>query len=171
MNITTRRLVLYPFFGMLSGAAVLFSIYALLLSWLNSPEHAWSQYQALQPWISLLIIGFGIQVGLFTYLHQYRKVCTTMGMESGGAAGMAASGSISAGSMVACCLHHGTDVLPLLGLTAAATFLTKYQLYFVGAGVMSNVLGIGGILYTIHKHKWYQQSGTLHTLPTSGGRL
>ncbi len=35
---------------------------------------------------------------------------------------MGTSGGTSVTAMVACCLHHVTDVLPILGVSAAAEF-------------------------------------------------
>lgn len=48
--------------------------------------------------------------------------------------------------MAACCAHHVSDVLPILGLTAAATFLAKYQTAFMLAGLGANLIGIVVIL-------------------------
>ena len=59
-------------------------------------------------------------------------------------------GGVSATAMVACCAHHVTDVLPLVGLTAAATFLAEYRLAFMAIGLGTTILGIVfmlGILY------------------------
>lgn len=45
-------------------------------------------------------------------------------------------------AMVACCAHHVTDVLPILGLTAAATFLADYRIAFMLVGLGTTLLGI-----------------------------
>ena len=65
---------------------------------------------------------------------------------------MATSGDVSAGSMAACCAHHITDVLPLLGLSGLAAFLASYQVLFILIGVLSNVVGITIMLETIQRH-------------------
>ncbi len=44
--------------------------------------------------------------------------------------------------MVACCAHHVTDVLPILGLTAAAAFLAEYQRAFMAIGLGTTIVGI-----------------------------
>jgi hypothetical protein len=44
--------------------------------------------------------------------------------------------------MVACCAHHVTDVLPILGLTAAAAFLAEYRQAFMLLGLGTTILGI-----------------------------
>lgn len=59
---------------------------------------------------------------------------------------MGTSGGTSVTAMVACCLHHVTDVLPVLGLSAAATFLTRYQQPFMLVGLGMNITGIIVIL-------------------------
>jgi hypothetical protein len=62
-----------------------------------------------------------------------------------------ASGGTSVTAMVACCLHHVTDVLPILGLSAAATFLTRYQRPFMLAGLGMNILGIIIMLVVLYR--------------------
>jgi hypothetical protein len=53
--------------------------------------------------------------------------------------------------MVACCIHHVTDVLPILGLSAAATFLTRYQRPFMLVGLGMNIIGIVVILTVLYR--------------------
>jgi hypothetical protein len=48
--------------------------------------------------------------------------------------------------MVACCAHHVTDVLPILGLTAVATFLAGYQTLFMLVGLGNTLVGIAVML-------------------------
>jgi hypothetical protein len=44
--------------------------------------------------------------------------------------------------MLACCAHHVVDLLPIVGLSAAAVFLNDYKtpLFLVGIGM--NIIGI-----------------------------
>ena len=53
-----------------------------------------------------------------------------------------ASGGMSTVAMVACCAHHVTDVLSILGLTAAAAFLAEYRLAFMFLGLGMTLMGI-----------------------------
>lgn len=55
--------------------------------------------------------------------------------------------------MVACCAHHVTDVLPILGLTAAATFLAEYQTAFMLVGLGTTFLGILVILFILFRER------------------
>ena len=64
---------------------------------------------------------------------------------------MGTSGGTSVTAMVACCLHHVTDVLPILGLSAAATFLTRYQRPFM-------LIGLGMNHHWHHCHAYYPPS-------------
>jgi len=149
--------ILVGFFGSVS----LFGLYFLILSLANSVVHAWQQFILLWPWMSVLIIGFGLQVGMFIYLHQYKKSVQNV---TGTTTAVAATGGVSAGSMVACCLHHVADVLPILGLSAAAVFLSRYQSFFLGFGIVSNLVGITFILHTMQKHHLFFPGGLLEKL-------
>ena len=69
--------------------------------------------------MTLLIVGFGVQIGMFVNTRILIKARSI----SGATSAAAGAGSVSAGSMVACCMHHITDVLPILGISAFAVFL------------------------------------------------
>ena len=64
----------------------------------------------------------------------------------------AANTGISSVSMVACCAHHLTDILPLLGLAGLSLFLTRYQTWLIGVGIISNFLGVVYLIKQIRKH-------------------
>ncbi len=130
------------------GAAVLLIIvYLGIITLAQDWSHALQQTAELWYWVLALAGGFGIQAGLFSFvrytLRQRKKSAT---------ASVATSGGVSAGSMAACCAHHLSDVLPLLGLSGAAIFLVRYQLFFIIVGVLSNIIGITIMLETIQRH-------------------
>ena len=131
----------------LGAAILLLLVYVGIIVLAEGLEHALSQTFELWYWVVALAGGFGIQAGLFSFIRQgmrERRAATT--------ASVSASGGISAGSMVACCAHHLSDVLPLLGLAGLAAFLADYQLYFIIAGVLSNIVGITIMLDTVQRH-------------------
>jgi hypothetical protein len=97
-------------------------------------------------------VGFGIQTGLFAYVRGSLKARAT----AQATASMAAAGGMSATSMVACCMHHIADFLPILGISAASLFLIKYQLVFLAIGVASNLVGITIMLGLIQKQELYE---------------
>ncbi|MBI2332111.1 MAG: hypothetical protein HYU84_08140, partial [Chloroflexi bacterium] len=66
---------------------------------------------------------------------------------------MGTSGGTSVTAMVACCLHHVTDVLPILGLSAAATYLTRYQRPFMLVSLGLNILGIVVMLIILYRER------------------
>lgn len=121
----------------IGAAALLLLIYVGIITWAESFDHAIKQTGDLWYWIAALAGGFGVQAGLFSSLRdglRRRQASTT--------ASIAASGSVSAGSMIACCAHHVTDVLPVLGLSGLAAFFASYQVFFILVGVLTNIVGI-----------------------------
>jgi hypothetical protein len=56
-------------------------------------------------------------------------------------------------AMAACCAHHVADVLPLVGLTAAATFLANWKIPFMIVGLLTNIIGIVVMLRIIYKER------------------
>ena len=125
------------------GAASLLSIYFLTVSYLMSPQFALERFIALSYYMVPLIIGFGLQIGLYTNLRMSRNT-------SGHSYGVAGYGTVSSFSMVACCLHHLTDVVPILGLTTVSLLIGQFQELFLLVGLLSN---IAGVLILIHESK------------------
>jgi len=109
-----------------------------------------SQFKQLWYWMTALSLGFGIQVGLFTRLKSIIKTSSTVGRA--GAVTAASTGTSSA-SMIACCAHHLSEVLPILGLSGFAIFLTRYQIPIIIFGIVMNLLGILYMLRQIKKIK------------------
>ena len=75
------------------------------------------------------------------------SVKNTVGVMTG------ASGATSTFAIAACCAHHVTDVLPILGLTAAATFLTEYRTAFMLVGLGTTLVGIVMMLVILFKER------------------
>jgi len=96
-----------------------------------------SEIQRLWYWVLLLAAGFGLQLGLFLHIRH-----TLQQRLAGATAEVAASGAVSTGSMIACCSHGLANLLPFLGVSAAAAFLARYQLPFIVFGVFSNLIGV-----------------------------
>lgn len=127
--------------GSLFGIIGLGLFYYLLLYTITKDfQHPISQFNLFQPWMSILIVGFGIQVGLYSLLRRGFRLNINQKKEAKIAAG--AGGTMSGVSMVACCAHHVADVTPILGLTGAAVFLTEYQKEFLIFGIFANLAGI-----------------------------
>jgi len=143
--------------GVIAGSALLF-IYFLILTVANSLIHATDQLLELWYWIAMLILGFGIQAGLYTYIRGMLKIRKEAGVAR---STVAAAGGISTTSMIVCCAHHVTDVLPILGVSAAMLFLGQFQDLFMMIGVLSNIIGINVMLKIIQKNKLYDKEGRI----------
>ncbi len=151
-SIVNRNRILIPVGAGLLGSILLTAVYFGIVSWAESLSHAVELFWQDRWIVFPVIIGFGIQAGLYTIL----KLKLYLPINGAGPRGstlihttgasMGASGATSTVAMVACCAHHVADVLPILGLTAAATFLAKYRLLFMGVGLGTTLLGIGYLL-------------------------
>jgi hypothetical protein len=139
----------------LAGSTFLLSVYFLILTLSNSLAHALEELRIIGGWIGLMVMGFGIQTGLFSYIRS--SVKNRAGVNT--SASIAASGGMSTTAMVACCMHHITDLVPILGISAAALFLTQYQTAFLAAGVASNFVGVVMMLRVIQKNSLYDSDG------------
>jgi hypothetical protein len=152
MEASNNKIVIRSYLWGVSGSVFLLSIYFATLTLSNSLVHAIEELKVLGVWITLLTVGFGVQTGLFTYVRGSLKARS----KAQANASMAAAGGMSATSMVACCLHHITDILPIIGVSAASLFLIKYQSFFLAIGVASNLVGITVMLRLIQKQELYE---------------
>ncbi len=137
----------------IAASASFFAFYIAVLTALNSFEHALSTFSQYWYFMIPLVIGFGIQVGLFFYVKSEAKARSARGAKGA----VAASGGLSGAAMIACCAHHATDVMPFLGLAVASAFLAQFQGLFLALGVFSNIVGIMFMLKTIKEHKFYEE--------------
>ena len=133
-----------PLMSAMGAGTLLFIFYFLILVLANSLSHALSEFLRLWYWILILIFGFSFQAYLYFYIRERQKALSLKIL--------AGSGGVSSGSMVACCLHHLSDVLPVMGLAGAALFLVQYQIFFIAIGVISNIIGIIIMLEIIRKN-------------------
>lgn len=157
---TSTKRILLPIGAGLAGAFLLAAIYFGIVSWAESPKHAIELFWQ-DRWIVIpIIVGFGIQAALYTILKLRLFVPVGSKGPSGlmtpalaPGASVGAGGATSTIAMVACCAHHVADVLPILGLTAAATFLAKYRLAFMVVGLGTTVLGITIMLFILLRER------------------
>jgi len=131
--------------GAAASAAMTLFYVAVVLGASRSIDHLTDQVGA--DWYLLLpiVAGFGVQVGLLVELRRRQKVHRNVV-----AAGAAGAGASTVG-MVACCAHHLADLPPLVGATAAATFLYDYRLPFMFVGVGLNAIAITVVLRRLRK--------------------
>jgi hypothetical protein len=120
----------------LVGAAALLGIYLGIISLAQGAEHAFAQLAADAPFVSLIAACFGTQIALFAELRavdRHHRAAATVTVAGTGT---------SAAAMLACCAHHLVDLLPLVGLSAAAVFLNAYRTPLFVVGIGMNVIGI-----------------------------
>ncbi len=131
--------------GVLAAVALLL-VYFAILALAQGSSHALEQTVRLWYWLLALAAGFGLQAGLFDFIRRSLRA------RRAATASVTASGGVSTGSMVACCAHHLSDVLPLLGLSTVAAVLVSYQIFFIVLGVLANAVGITVMLDIIQRH-------------------
>ena len=157
----TRRIVLPVSAGLL-GMAALMAVYLGIVSLAESPARAVELFWEDKLLVIPIMLGFGTQLGLYTLLKK------GLYLPLAGAAGgktTAASGGISTMAMVACCAHRVADVLPLVGLTAAAALLANWKVPFLIVGLISNLLGIAVMLRVIYQARQRALQGVLPVSP------
>lgn len=126
-------------------------VYFGIVTWAQGWKDALSLFSLNRWYILPIWIGFGVQAALYSILRFRLFVPTTSTAHTG--ALMGTSGGTSVTAMVACCLHHVTDVLPILGLSAAASFLTRYQRPFMLLGLGLNIIGIIVMLVILYRER------------------
>ena len=124
-------------FGVLASLGLLV-FYVGTIAIVQDWEHAFTQLGEDAPFVAALVAGFGAQVALFTYTRALQA--------STSKAGVAAGAGSSSVAMVACCAHHLTDVLPVVGLSAGAGFLGAYKEPLLWLSVAINA---GGVIYLV----------------------
>ncbi len=152
---------LIPLATFLLGSAFIAAFYLGILTWAQGWDYASSQFARDRAYILPIILGFGIQAALYSILRFRLFVPVTSTAHTG--AMMGASGGTSATAMVACCIHHVTDVLPILGLSAAASFLTRYQRPFMLVGIAMNFIGILIMIVVLYRERQKLQPVLLET--------
>ncbi len=138
---SSTRYVLAPIAAGLLGAFLLTGVYLGLVSLAESPQHALDLFWEDRLFVVPILIGFGVQAGLFTRLKMGNP-----GTVAAVGATTAVGGGMSSAAMVACCAHHVADVLPILGLSAAAAFLAQWKVPFLVVGLTTNLVGIAIML-------------------------
>ena len=137
------------FYGILAGAALIL-FFISFVSIFQGFNFALLSFLSLKYWIIALAMGFGVQVGLYSSIKH--------SLETNAA--VAGSGTMSAGSMVACCAHFLANLIPIIGIAGLAAFFVKYQTTFLGVGILFNLIGINIMLK--HKKKMETKWGLSH---------
>ena len=126
----------------ISAAFILLSVYFVIISWVSGWNFALDQFSQFWYFIVTLAVGFGIQVGLYSYLKT-----KTSGKV------LAVSGATSTTAMVSCCAHYLANLLPILGAIGIITVISQYQIQLFWVGLAFNFAGLAYMLYQFIKLK------------------
>src|SRR3989344_6192449 len=106
----------------------------LFISFLSkSTNFALEQLLNLKFYIIPLALGFSFQVLLFLKIRESIKSSSLL---------VSGTGAMSTGSMLACCAHHITEVLPFLAFGGLSIFLSNYQKELLMLSILINWLGV-----------------------------
>ena len=111
-------------------------IYFGVVSLISGMDFALEQFATFWYFIVPLALGFGIQVGLYTYLKNLA------GQHGASGKVVAVSETTSTAAMVAWCAQYLTNILPILGVTGFLTVVAEYQVELFWLGLAFNAVGI-----------------------------
>lgn len=142
-----RRIV----YGIISFSFMLL-FYFGITSLTSGMSNAVAQFKLYWSYIITIATGFGLQMFLYSHVRNFNISCNSQ---------VATSGGMSAGSMVACCLHHVAEILPIVGasglIAGSGIFLTLayYIKPLLTVGVLSSLVGVVFMVAVIQNNGLY----------------
>ena len=122
------------------ATTILLIVYFIIVSFVSGWNFAQVQFKQFWYYITTLAIGFGTQVGLYSYLRSIiRGVSPRV---------VATTGATSTVAMISCCAHYLVNILPILGTVGIITVISQYQVQFFWVGLLFN---FAGIIYMANK--------------------
>lgn len=131
------------------ASAILLIVYFTVLSLVSGWDFAQDQFFSFWYFIVSLAVGFGLQVGLYTYLKNLVHLSPASGKILG------VTGMTSTATMVSCCVHYLVNMLPFLGIVGIVSFIAQYQVELFWVGLLFN---FGGIWYITDKIIRYKKT-------------
>ncbi|OHB22852.1 MAG: hypothetical protein A2939_03530 [Parcubacteria group bacterium RIFCSPLOWO2_01_FULL_48_18] len=128
----------------LAGTAALLGVYFGIVTLVSGWSFAISQFSQSWYFVAGLAIGFGIQIGLYSYLKSAVRKGASKSV-------VAVSGTTSTVAMISCCAHYLTNMLPIVGIAGVITLIGQYQTELFWFGIIANAIGIGYIANRIIK--------------------
>ncbi|EKE05290.1 MAG: hypothetical protein ACD_19C00367G0005 [uncultured bacterium] len=122
-------------------------VYLVFVSLVSGWNFTKDQFAKFWYFVVALAIGFGIQVGLYSYLRSMDKNVSTKVV--------ATSGTSSTVAMVSCCAHYLVNVLPVLGTIGVVTLISQYQVQLFWVGLLFN---FAGLVYMVSQVKRYSKT-------------
>src|SRR3989344_185600 len=163
---------LRPFGWGILATCVLLIVYGTVVSLVSGAEFALDQFRQFWYFVVSLAVGFGIQIGLYTYLKEAMREHTpafshpsqegnSKVPSRGGAGGgnpksvVRVTGTTSTVAMISCCAHYLANIVPILGIAGALSIVGQYQKELFWVGLVFNMGGIAYIakkVYQFRKH-------------------
>jgi hypothetical protein len=154
--LTRRSPAILPVGIGLLGMLVLSGVYLGIVALAESPKHAFDLFWQDRWLVVPILLTFGVQVGLYAFV----RAGAHLPAHAAGAS-TAAGGGLSTVAMIACCAHHVTDLVPIVGVSLAATFLTAWKTPLMGLGLTANLIGIAVMLWLIRRDRRRMSSPTI----------
>lgn len=128
---------------------ILLTVYVSIVSLVSGWNFMLTQLQTYWYFVISLATGFGIQVGLYSYLKSAISRTNMSGKV------LAVSGTTSTAAMISCCAHYLVNLLPILGAVGIITIISQYQVQLFWVGLVFNLIGIiymASRIYKFSKH-------------------
>src|SRR3989338_3201437 len=142
----TKNITKPALYGIIAST-ILLGVYFAVLTLVSGWSFAQSQFTDFWYFIISLVVGFGIQIGLY----QYIKTLVHSGQGMGKVVGV--SGTTSTAAMISCCTHYLVNLVPILGVTGLVTFVAQYQVELFWVGLAFSALGIAFMVLRITKFR------------------
>ena len=129
--------------------ASLLLFYFAIVTAISGWKFALTQFGSYWYFLVSLAIGFGIQIGLYSYLKELVKSQNVVLSDKTAAV----TGTTSTLAMISCCAHYLANIAPILGLAGALSIIASYQVEIFWVGLVFNAFGIAFIGNKIIKFK------------------
>lgn len=123
------------------ATSILLVVYFTIVTLVSGWSFAQDQFRQFWYFVVTLATGFGIQVGLYSYLKNSIKGVVSPSV-------VATTGATSTAAMISCCAHYLVNILPILGAVGIITVISQYQVQLFWGGLVFN---FAGILYMANK--------------------
>lgn len=122
---------------------VLIIVYFTIVTLVSGWDFAQGQFRQFWYFIITLAVGFGTQVGLYSYLRAMIKNVSSKIVVTAGATSTAA--------MISCCAHYLVNILPILGAVGIITVISQYQIQLFWVGLAFNFLGVAYMANKVYR--------------------
>lgn len=131
-----KKIIIKSFLTGLIAAIILLIFYFIILTLVSGFAFTRTEFTNYWYYIIVLSAGFGVQIGLYTYLK------TAINAQDKSRKVVVVSTATSTVTMISCCSHYLVNILPVIGATGIITFVSQYQIQLFWVGIVVNLLGI-----------------------------